>query len=466
MTVGIYIRVSTQEQALEGYSISAQREKLKAYCIAQDWTDFKFYVDEGISAKDTERPQLKALIDHIKQGMVKTVLVYKLDRLTRSVLDLYKLLETFDKYNCSFKSATEVYDTTNAMGRLFITLVAALAQWERENLAERVRMGQVEKARQGEYSAKAPFGFNKVNNRLVVNEEQKEIILDMIKKIKKGYSIRQLAFEMDDKGIKPIRGYKWHIRTILDILHNPALYGAVKWNEEITENAHKGIIDKDEFEELSKLLSNRQNFKKRETHSIFIYQMKLVCPVCKNRLTSERSRYFRKTDQTHVESNYYRCQSCALNKRSSVSVSEKNLEKALETYMNGFMLQADVQVNNNNNKNDELAELTKRLKGIESQREKYQKAWSRDLITDEEFADRMNETKKASLEIKEQISNLPKEKEPIQDVSKAIEISKNFSLNWSFMDSATKRQFINMFVESIEYVKTKNGVIVQNVWFY
>ena len=277
MAVGIYIRVSTEEQAKEGYSISAQREKLKAYCQVQDWNDFRFYVDEGISAKDTNRPQLQLMLQHIKEGMIDTVLVYRLDRLTRSVVDLYKLLEIFEKHNCTFKSATEVYDTSTAIGRLFITLVAAMAQWERENLAERVRMGQIEKARQGKYSAKAPFGFDKgPDDRLVINEDEKIVVLDMIEKIKEGYSIRKLADYMDNSGIPPIRGYKWHIASILDILKNPALYGAVKWRDEIVEGAHEGIITKEEYQHLLKLLESRQNFKKRETYSIFIFQMKII----------------------------------------------------------------------------------------------------------------------------------------------------------------------------------------------
>lgn len=125
-SVGIYVRVSTDEQAKEGYSISAQKEKLKAYCVSQGWASFKFYVDEGKSAKDTHRPSLELLLRHIEQGIIDTVLVYRLDRLTRSVRDLYTLLDYFDKYNAVFRSATEVYDTGSATGRLFITLVAAI----------------------------------------------------------------------------------------------------------------------------------------------------------------------------------------------------------------------------------------------------------------------------------------------------------------------------------------------------
>ncbi|MED0649742.1 recombinase family protein [Aeribacillus pallidus] len=464
MAVGIYIRVSTEEQAKEGYSISAQREKLKAYCQVQDWNDFRFYVDEGFSAKDINRPQLQLMLQHIKEGMIDTVLVYRLDRLTRSVVDLYKLLELFGKHNCTFKSATEVYDTSTAIGRLFITLVAAMAQWERENLAERVRMGQIEKARQGKYSAKAPFGFDKgPDDRLVINEDEKIVVLDMIEKIKEGYSIRKLADYMDNSGIPPIRGYQWHIASILSILKNPALYGAVKWRDEIIEGAHEGIISKKEYNHLLKLLESRQNLKKRETYSIFIFQMKLICPTCGNRLTCERSVYFRKRDNRYVESNQYRCQACTLNKRKSIGVSERKMEKAFVRYMNEFKIEYTPKLPKKENEREKIqAQLMK----IEHQRAKYQKAWANDFITDEEFSALMKETRSIYEELTHKLETLQPEEEQTVDKEKIKSIVTNFKLNWSYLSPDEKRQFINTFVESIQFEKQDGTVQILDVNFY
>lgn len=467
MTVGIYIRVSTEEQARDGFSISAQREKLKAYCIAQDWTDFKFYVDEGISGKNTGRTQLQLMIDHIKQGMIKTVLVHKLDRLTRSVLDLYRLLETFDKHNCSFKSATEVYDTTTAMGRMFITIVAALAQWERENLGERVRMGQIEKARQGKYSAKAPFGFDKnENEQLVINPDEKEVVMDMIEKVRSGSSIRQIADSLNNSGIPPIRGYQWHIATILDVLKNPAIYGAVRWLGELTEDAHEGILTKEEYEKLLKILKSRQNFKRRDTYSIFIFQMKLICPACGNRLTCERTTYFRKKDSKYVENNSYRCQACALNKRKAVSVSEKKIEKALLEYVANIDFDFKPDKEQTDESKTEREKLQKKLIQIEKQREKYQKAWSIDLIEDEEFSKRMEETKVAYDELSSKIDVLPVIDNKEQDTKKIKVIVDDFNLSWRGLTVNDKKEFLNVFIESIEYEKNAGAVRVKSINFY
>ncbi|MGG0645374.1 recombinase family protein [Bacillus mycoides] len=463
MTVGIYIRVSTEEQARDGFSISAQREKLKAYCVAQDWDNFKFYVDEGVSAKDTNRPQLGIMLDHIKQGLITTVLVYRLDRLTRSVMDLYKLLDEFDKYNCAFKSATEVYDTSTAMGRMFITIVAALAQWERENLGERVRMGQLEKARQGEYSAKAPFGFDKdEHSKLVINDIESKVVLDMARKIEEGYSIRQLATHLDSY-IKPIRGYKWHIRTILDILSNHAMYGAIRWSNEIIEDAHQGIITKDRFTKLQKILSSRQNRKKRQTSSIFIYQMKLICPNCGNHLTSERSMYYRKKDDQHVESNQYRCQPCALNKKKAFATSEKKVEKAFLDYISALHFE---KVTPLKKKDDESETLKKQIAKVERQREKFQKAWSNDLMTDDEFAARMKETKHILDSVKENLHLLKpnNNKDVNNDVIK--EIVNNIKNNWPVLPSEEKKRFMSMFIENIKIDKKEGSTEVLDIEFY
>ncbi len=464
--VGIYVRVSTEEQAKEGYSIAAQKEKLKAYCVSQGWANYKFYIDEGKSAKDIHRPSLELMLRHIEQGIINTVLVYRLDRLTRSVRDLYSLLDYFDKYNAVFRSATEVYDTGSATGRLFITLVAAMAQWERENLGERVKMGQVEKARQGQYSAPAPFGFTKEGEYLVKNPQEGEILLDMVDKIKKGYSLRELADYLDESDAMPRRGYKWHIASILVMLKNPVLYGAFRWGDELIEDAFEGYISKEEFEQLQKILHDRQNFKKRETYSIFIFQTKIICPNCGNRLTCERSKYFRKRDNKHVESNHYRCQACLLNKRPTIGGSEKKFERALIEYMQNVKPRLEPKIPEE--KQQDFDKLHQKILSIEKQRKKYQKAWSMDLMTDQEFEQLMAETKDALQKAQtalEQEQTFHKPKNPI-DIKRAKEIVTMFNTSWSVLTSEEKRQIVQELIKQIEFEKKDRKIKILDIQFY
>ena len=463
MSIGIYIRVSTEEQVKEGYSIGAQKELLKAYCISQGWENYKYYVDEGISAKDTNRPQLQLMLDHIKTGMIKTVLVYRLDRMTRSVLDLHKLLETFEEYDCAFVASTEPYDTSTAVGRLFITLVAAMAQWERENTGERISMVLGQKALSGEWLAQAPFGFKKIDKKLHHNEEQLPILKDMINKTKEGYSMRRLANYLNDSGTPPLRGYQWHITSIQEMLKNPALYGSMRWKAEIIKDTHEGIMTKEEHEHLLKILSDRQHKKKRKVNSFFVYQMKLKCPTCDSHLTSERSAYTRKSDKMLMQYNGYRCQVCALARRKAISASEIKLDIAFVDFMKKLSVDVLPEV-------DKKADPAKQLKGnisrVERQRSKYQQAWASDLMTDDEFTERMNETKELLVAWKDELIASQTEVENHFDQDAIKEIVNDFNENWTYLEPKEKHTFLNTFVQSIRFEKSGQSVVVKDVLFY
>lgn len=450
MTVGIYIRVSTEEQVKEGYSISAQREKLKAFCLAQDWDDFKFYVEEGLSGKTTKRPKLNELFKHIEQGSIKTLLVYRLDRLTRSVRDLHKLLDELEKYGCRFKSATEVYDTSTAMGRMFITIVASIAQWESENLGERVRMGQIEKARQGEWAAQAPYGFKKVEKRLVQDPERIAVLKDIIDKIESGYSFRKLANYLTLKQVKNVRSSQWHVGSLLTLLSNPALYGAMRWRDEVIEGTHEGIMTKKEFQKLQALISSRQNQKKRDVKSVFIFQMKIKCPTCGSHLTSERSVYHRKKDKTQIENNAYRCQVCALKGITPFRVPEKFVIRALKDYMEGLTTVEALDEADTTLPATRLHTLQKEIAKVEAQRIKYQKAWSMDLMTDDEFTKQMNDTKRIVEDLNEEIKVLQVAPVHKADLEEVREMAMLFTVNWDELTNTEKREFVERFIQHIE----------------
>ena len=146
METAVYCRVSTEEQAQEGFSIRAQEQKLKEFANVKDWSIYNIYIDEGISGKNiTERPAITRLIEDIKAGHIKNVLVFKLDRLTRSVADLVYLIDLFKAHQCDFNSLMESIDTGTASGRMFIKIIGIFAEFERENISERVRIGKERK---------------------------------------------------------------------------------------------------------------------------------------------------------------------------------------------------------------------------------------------------------------------------------------------------------------------------------
>jgi site-specific DNA recombinase len=469
MTVGIYIRVSTQEQAKEGYSIAAQKERLTAFCTALGWKDYKFYVDEGVSAKDTNRPQLQMLLNHIKGGSISTILVYRLDRFTRRVKDLHKMLEFLEEYKCAFKSATEPYDTSTAMGKLFITIVAALAEWETDNLSERVKMALEEKVSEGERVGNTPFGFDLSPEEKLVKNEQSKIVLEMIELLKSGYSANKIANHLNQR----YDHRQWHAQGVLRVFRNPALYGATRWNDKVFENTHEGLISQEEFDQVQAMLSDRSLHRRRDVVNTYLFQGVISCPQCWRPLSVNR--YTRKKkDGSTYQGALYKCQACWKEGNGMVSVGEDRILQALKLYMQDIVIE-DVKVPEN--QNDERGILIKQQQHIEKKREKYQRAWANDLITDEEFEERMKETMVAYDQIKNELSKI---KAPVQVDTEAIKtIIFTFNQSFLFLTTEEKRQFISRFIRKIEFKlipqppkrpdkhsKGKDLVVISNVEFY
>lgn len=469
MTVGLYIRVSTLEQAKEGYSIAAQKERLTAYCAAQGWNDFRFYVDEGVSAKDTNRPQLNLLLDHVRGGQIKMILVYRLDRFTRSVRDLYELLDMLEKHKCSFKSATELYDTSNAMGRMFIGLVALLAQWETENLSERIKMALEKKVSGGERVGAIPYGFDLSKEEKLVKNDKAVVVLDMIDKIKKGMSANQVANYLsktnNDKMV-------WHTTAIFRILQNPTLYGATRWNDNIYENTHEGLITKEEFMKLQKILQNRALHRRRDVVNDYLFQGVLICPNCNSTLSVNR--YVRKRkDGSQYQGAVYKCQVCWKSGRTMLTIGEHRFVNALTEYMKAVKI-PDIEPEE---EKDERHIYLEQLQQVEKKREKYQRAWAADLISDKEFEDRMKETKITLDNLKNELNKI--EAPVIVDTEAIKNIILTFNQNFFFLTQEEKRMFISQFIKKIEFnlipqppqrpdkaKKGKDLVVITDVDFY
>lgn len=226
MKAAIYIRVSTDEQALEGFSIEAQKRRLLAYADSQDWEVAEVYIDDGWSAKDLKRPEMKRMISDIQEHIFDVVLVYKLDRMTRSASDCDHLLKIMETYNVKFQSCTESFETRTATGRLFIRLVADIAQWERENTAERVRFGMEQMVMEGRRPG-GPINFGYDKDEKLVEDEVMQI--RMLRKFYlEGDGIKGVAQKLNAMGFLR-RGYKWTSFSVWYILDNPYYAGKLRY---------------------------------------------------------------------------------------------------------------------------------------------------------------------------------------------------------------------------------------------
>jgi len=214
-----YARVSTDEQAREGVSLENQRGKIAAYCSLNEMTLVDTITDEGISAKNLNREGMQSLISLVKHGKVNAVIVYKLDRLSRSVKDTIGLIELFEKHKVAFHSIVDHIDTKTAAGRFFLHIMSSLAQMERELIGERTRDALSHKIIKGERVGHVPYGYilDHDGKTLIENERQQEGISLIRKLHEKNYTYRAICRELLAKGYEAKEG-TWHPQKIKNIL--------------------------------------------------------------------------------------------------------------------------------------------------------------------------------------------------------------------------------------------------------
>ncbi|WP_034757836.1 recombinase family protein [Rossellomorea vietnamensis] len=461
MKAAVYVRVSTTEQASEGYSIRAQTDRLKAYCVSQGWDIFEIYIDDGYSAKDTNRPNLERMMKHIEQNLIDCVLVYRLDRLTRSVRDLYNILETFDKNDCKFKSATEVYDTTTAMGRMFITIVAALAQWERENTGERIRMGMEQKAREGNWVInQAPYGYDldKENKSLKINEEEALTVQRIFNYYIEGKGARSIAVELNRLQIRTKTNSPWSDFKIKYVLTNPTYIGTMRYNFRVNkenyfeiENTHPPIVTKEIFNNVQSIFKSRRVIHPRAATSKFIFSGTAKCARCGSPLTGKYGNYKRGSTEYKIRSYY--CSKSRVGECDQRQMSERYLETQFIKYLDTFEINPEIindltKMDVIDESKDKLNLLKKELKEIEKRRKKWQYAWVNEMISDEDFSIRMDEENTKEEDVNKQLSSLQPSGEKMSSVD-LTEILLDIKTNWNQLDALEKKMLLQMFAKRI-----------------
>lgn len=237
----LYVRVSTEAQAEEGYSVAAQTERLEAYCKAMGWQDYELYVDGGFSGSNLDRPRMRQLIADAEKGTLRAVVVYKLDRLSRSQKDTLFLIEdVFLPNGIDFISLNESIDTSTPYGRAMIGILSAFAQLERENIFLRTRMGMLERVKQGYWPGGGgiPFGYDYDSGRgiLVPNEDAKTV-RQMYELYIKGYSAQKLA---DMFGLSSDR-------LVMLVLARRSNLGVIPYKGEEYPGRHEAIVSEEVF---------------------------------------------------------------------------------------------------------------------------------------------------------------------------------------------------------------------------
>ncbi|MCL2752761.1 MAG: recombinase family protein [Defluviitaleaceae bacterium] len=271
-TAAIYIRVSTEAQREEGYSIDAQKEMLTAHCVSKGIKNYAYYIDGGFTGSNIERPQMQLLISDIKQGKISHVVVYKLDRLSRSQKDtLYLIEDVFNPHGVDFISMNESMDTSTPLGRLMLGILSAFAQLERENIRERTRMGMRERVKSGKWmgGGRTPFGYDydEITGTLVPNKDA-ERVRKVYELYLKGHSTGHIAQSL---GLK-------YDKLAYQILTRKSNAGYIQYNGEEYLGKHEPIISLETYEGTMRYMKERSV--KKVSESNYLLTGLLVCGRC------------------------------------------------------------------------------------------------------------------------------------------------------------------------------------------
>jgi len=224
MRVAGYLRVSTEDQAESGLSLQNQELKVVGLAGVHDWEVVAVVEDSGVSAKSVNRPGLQRVLSLVRSRKIDAVVVYKLDRLTRNLRNLLDLLEIFHRFKVRLVSVTEAIDTESATGRMLVSILGVIAEWERGIIAERTSAALGQLKRNGKrYSGLAPFGWRYTEDGEMVPVENERETLRIIGGLtEKGCSLRKIAAELETQGRKPRKAKRWH-PTVISSLKDAAL---------------------------------------------------------------------------------------------------------------------------------------------------------------------------------------------------------------------------------------------------
>lgn len=267
---GLYCRVSTDIQ-MEGYSIDAQKDFLKSYCKMHEIDNYEFYIDGGYSGSNINRPDMQRLIEDVEDHKIDIVVVFKLDRLSRSQKDtLYLIEEVFNPNDCGFVSIKENFDTNTPFGKAMVGILSVFAQLERETILERTRIGRKKRAEEGLWygTGNLPFAYDYDEKKgiLVSNKEKVEIVNKMVELYLQGMPMTQVGalFGLQDQ-------------TVRSIFTSPVGLGKIPYKDEIFEGQHEPIMTQETYDKLQQKMKERAVTYK---HANYLLAGKIVCGKC------------------------------------------------------------------------------------------------------------------------------------------------------------------------------------------
>ncbi|WP_283696742.1 recombinase family protein [Clostridium perfringens] len=480
--IAIYCRVSTEEQSENGYSIDEQERLLEEWCKKMGYVIYKCYSDRGISGKNIkDRPALKELLSDAKAGKFDMVISWKINRVSRKLEDVLKIVNLLEKNNITFKSYSEPFETDTPAGRMQFQMMALIGEFERGTIAQNVKMGMIAKAKSGNWCGGRVLGYDLVpnnspeeekkgKNKLEINEKEAEIVRFIFNEYSKGKGYKAITNKMNKLGYKTKKGNNFSVGSIRDILTNPVYIGEIRynvrqnWSEKRRRNInpnpirvkgkHEAIIDRELWDKVQLILESKKGKPSRIYDGEYPLTGILRCPKCGAGMVISRTTNTL-ADGTKKRIAYYCCGNWK-NKGTSVcnsntirvdKANEYVFKKIEELVSNEAMIKAVVKNINKERKEKVkpakrlLGDIDKELEKLDKRKRKIFEAYEDDILTKEEFQTRKDE-------LNEKIRILEEEKKPLlntisEDGSEEIpyEFIKDILMNFSkVLNSSVSRE--------------------------
>jgi len=510
--IALYSRVSTSEQSEHGYSIHEQEQVLiKEVVKNYPGYDYEIYTDSGISGKNIEgRPAMKRLLKDVKDNKVEMVLSWKLNRISRSMRDVFNIIHEFKEHGVGYKSISENIDTTNASGEVLVTMFGLIGSIERQTLISNVKFAMNAKARKGEAITGRVLGFRlslnplTQKNDLVIDENEANIvreIFDLYLNHNKG--LKAITTILNQKGYRTINHKPFSVFGVKYILNNPVYKGFVRFNNYqnwstkrrsgksgkndviLVKGKHEAIISEEMFDQVHEKLVSKSFKPGRPIGGDFYLRGLIKCPECGNNMVCRRTYYNTKKSKERTIKRYY---ICSLFNRSGSSACHSNsikaevVEAVIHKHLNIILSQPevvgkiceDVIENIKHKQTDTIEEVDdmetlKRQKGkIKTQQARLLELFLDDQMDSSLLSEKQKELNAQLATIEEKIKTAHNQQvnQPVTINYKVLKVRlimlmNRFSASLKKADPEAKNQLMKMLIDSIEITKDKQVKLIR-----
>jgi site-specific DNA recombinase len=457
----VYSRISKEEQSV--FSLEKQVEECKEFIHKEGYEFVQVYIEDGISAKTMKRPQLQQMLQDMNEGKFDMIVVWRLDRLTRTTLDgLTMVINMFKPNGIEFASVTEDIDTSTSDGMMMFTIRLSMAQNEREKIAERVSLGQRARAEKGKRNTSArPYGYDVGEDlMLAVNEEEARIVKQIYDWYIKGWGRIKIARTLIDWGVPANRGGDWQEKIIGDILKNPTYTGAIhykpkKGKQIIVPNVHEAIIPQETFDQAQNIFIRRREHDMNLSSHDFIYSTIVKCAQCGRSYHGKMKTF---SDPKRKQYRYYRCSG---KYRPGLECDASDIVETKLTDMLFSIIDLNTQpyqdkpiIEQTIDVEKERKRLEKQLNDSKERRKKWSRAMGDGKLSYEEFSELVDEEKKKSARWEEELSKLPKQSVQTGRSQKDVaERLKRLKADWESIDNMDRKIIIQGLFKRIVIMK-------------